>query len=162
MNFLSHPVVAKLLWAMPLLCFAIGGFLFQAGFDIKRTLEAGTPTEAEVLEIHTLERSEYTDGYIRLRYTPPGATAPVEERVVLPLTFLKYLEGAERIPVRVAAGSDVEVVLEDVARPQWRLALIQSAFALVMGLGLTVLVGGWNRYLARHGDPAHQPTGLAA
>src|SRR5690606_4886931 len=103
---------------------------------------------------HTVERSEYTDGYMQLRFTPPGAEAPVERRVTLPLTLIKYLEGAEVDPVRVLPASDVDVVLEDVARPQWRMALIQSSFAVLMGLILAALVFFWNRHLRRHGDPA--------
>lgn len=163
MNFLSNRVVAMLLWAFPLLCVAIAVHLFQAAFDIRQTLEAGERVEAEVLEIYTLERSEYTDGYMRLRYTPPGAEAPVERRVTLPLTLVKYMEGAEIVPVRVLPGGDVDVVLEDVARPQWRMALIHSSFAALMGLVLGALVFFWNRHLRRHGDPAAlPPLGAAA
>jgi hypothetical protein len=51
-----------------------------------------------------------------------------------------------------------QVVLASHARAQWVMTFAFAAMALVAAGGLAWLVGAWNRYLAREGDPAHRLT----
>jgi hypothetical protein len=154
MNFLSNPIVARLLWIFPLLLYVVAGFLFVASSSIRLTLENGEAVQAEVVEIHTTERSEYTDARVTVRFASPESVEPRVETLTLPLTLVKHLDDAERVTVRLLPGADHEVVIEEIARPQWRMALIQSFFALFGAVGLSVMIFLWNRMLRRTGDPA--------
>ena len=103
MNFLSNPLVARLLWVLPLLLLGIAVYLLWAGLGQREAATAGVPVEAEVLGITTRERAEITLGQVELRYVPPGEAAAVERSIELPLTLLKSIEARdlETVTVRV-------------------------------------------------------------
>lgn len=156
MNFLSNPLVARLLWALPLLLFFISGYLVWAGLEQRNAATDGVAVQAEVLGIETTERSEITRGDVRLRFVPPGGSVAVERTVEMPLTFLKSIEARDlqQITVLARPGHD-QIVLEPYMRPQWILSLSFAAMALIGAIGLSVMVRGWNRFLSEHGDPAN-------
>lgn len=163
-NFLSHPVVARLLWALPLLLVVIGVATTRAGMVQREVAAGGQTVQAEVLDVLLRERSEITRGEVRLRYTPPGADTPVERAVEMPLVLLKELEAdylvrdttqAFTVPLLVAPGTD-QVVLGAHPRGQWMLTFSLAAMAFVGALVAGALVAGWNRLLAREGDPAER------
>ena len=155
MNFLSHPLTARLMWAMPLLLLVISVSLVRAGIDQQAALEDGEVIDATLEEIYKRERSEITRGEAVLTYTPPGEAAPVERHVELPLTFLMELESrvGQTVQVHQLRGSD-QLVFEPFARAQMRLTFINAAMAFMGFLVAGTLVLGWNRFLAREGDPA--------
>ncbi len=155
MNFLSNPIVARLLWAMPLLLLAISAYLFWAGTEQHAAATDGVAVQAEVLGVNTRERAEITMGSVQLRYTPPGEAEPVERDIELPLTLLKSIEARnlQEVTVRIVPGHD-QLVLEPYKRGQWILTFSFAAMALIGALGLAVMVRGWNRFLREHGDPA--------
>ena len=155
MNFLSHPLTARLMWALPLLLLVIAGSLVRAGLGQRAALTGGEVIEATLEEVYKRERSEITRGEAVLVYTPPGAAAPVERRVELPLTFLMELEPrvGETVQIRQLAG-EKQLVFEPFARAQMRLTFINAAMAFFGFLVAGALVFGWNRFLAREGDPA--------
>jgi len=156
MNFLSNLVVARLLWAAPLLLFVIAAVLARDGVQQRRAAEEGAQVQAEVVSLDLRERSEISQGTVRLRYTPPEAET-VERDIELPMSFLKELEGreGERIPIFLAAGSD-QIVLGEHPRAHWILTFSFAGMALIGALGLAWMVAAWNRYLRLHGDPAER------
>lgn len=167
-NFLSNPVVARLLWALPLLLLVIGIATTRAGVAQRAVAAGGQTVPAEVLDVMLRERSEITRGEVRLRYTPPGEAAPVERAVEMPLVLLKEVEAdflardttqAFTVPVLVSQGSD-QVVLGAHPRGQWMLTFSLAAMAFVGALVAGALVAGWNRLLAREGDPAERLSGV--
>jgi hypothetical protein len=156
MNFLSNPIIARLLWVFPGLLLAIFVGLLFAGLEQRQVAAAGEVVEAEIIEVYTRERSEITRGHVELRYVPPGAEAPVQRTIELPLTFLKELEerpAGETVPIMVLPGRE-QVVLVAHTRTQWVLTLSLAAMALFGAFVFGWMVAGWNRFLARHGDPA--------
>lgn len=159
MNFFSSPLVAKLLWALPLLLFAISAGLVIAGLEQRETAEAGVPVEADVTALEVRERSEITHGMVRLRYQPPTQADSVERWIELPLSFMKDIEqqyeadSTLSLPVRVSESND-QIILRAYSRVQWVMTFSFAAMAFVGGVGLSLLVRGWNRFLAREGDPA--------
>ena len=159
MNFLSNPLVARLLWALPLLMLTIAITLTTSGMQQRETAEEGTTVDAEVVSLNVRERAEITRGAVTLRYTPPTATASIEREVELPLAFLRELEGREGeiIPIRVQEASD-QIVLGEHPRAQWIMTFSFAAMALIGAIGLAWLVAGWNRFLRTHGDPATRLT----
>jgi hypothetical protein len=161
MSFRSYPV-ARLMWAAPVLLFAITAGLLWAGLQQREAAERGTEVPAEVVSLNVRERAEITRGSARLRYPLPDTGTVVERDVELPMSFLKELEGREgqTIPIRVLAGSD-QIVLGAHPRAQWVLTFAFAAMALIGALGLTWMVAAWNRYLGRHGDPSEGRAAVA-
>ena len=162
MNFLSNPIVARLLWALPLLLLVIAGATTRAGLLQRDVAETGETVTAQVTDVALRERSEITHGELHLRYTPPGAAAPVERAVEMPLVLLKELQadfealpegGRLDIPIVASAETD-QIVLGAHRRGQWLLTFSLAGMALMGAVVSGLLVGGWNRLLAREGDPA--------
>ena len=155
MDFFSNRTVARLLWALPLLMLVIAAALLRAGLEQREVAEHGAVVAATVEDLVVRERSEITRGSARFRYTEPGGTAEVVREVELPMSFLKELQERPGQPVRlrVLAGRD-QVVPANHRRATWVLTLSFAGMALLGALGLAGLVGAWNRYLAREGDPA--------
>lgn len=159
MNFLSNPIAAKLLWVLPILLFVISVGLIRAGMEQRETAELGVPVDADVTAIEVRERSEITHGMVRLRYLPPAQADSVERWVELPLSLMKDIEqqyeadSTLSLPVRVSDSND-QIILRAYSRAQWVLTFAFAAMAFVGGVGMSVLVGGWNRFLTREGDPA--------
>ncbi len=162
MNFLSNPIVARLLWALPLLLVVICIATARAGFEQRAVDARGQTVQAEVVDVMLRERSEITHGEVRLRYTPPGATAPVVRDVEMQLVLLKELEAdlaaqPDGVPLMVpivALASTDQIVLGAHRRGQWMLTFSLAAMAAMGAVVSGLLVGGWNRLLARDGDPA--------
>ncbi len=170
MNFLSNPIVARLLWALPLLMVVIAIATTNAGFQQRDVAESGTVVNAEVTGLNLRERSEITTGQVGLRYTPPGATAPVEREVELPIILLKEIEvdflatpeGETMIlPIVVSAATD-QIVIASHRRGTWLLTFSLAGMAVIGAIVSALLVGGWNRFLAREGDPALRTGGIPA
>ena len=170
MNFLSNPIVARLLWALPLLLVVIAVATTRAGFAQREVDADGQIVEAEVTGLDLRERSEITHGQVGLRYTLPGASAPVERSVELPIIFLKEIEAdldatpegqSLTLPLIVSDESD-QIVLATHRRGQWLLTFSLAGMAAIGAIVSGVLVGGWNRFLAREGDPATRPGGIPA
>ena len=162
MTFLSHPVAARLLWLAPLLLLVIAVATAWAGVQQRAVDASGAVVEAEVTGLTLRERSEITTGQVGLRYTPPGAAAPVERDVELPIILLKEIEvdlnavpegETLTLPIVVSDETD-QIVLASHRRGQWLLTFSLAGMALIGAVVSAVLVGGWNRFLAREGDPA--------
>lgn len=170
MNFLSNPVVARLLWALPLLLLVIAVATTRAGLQQRAVDSRGELVEAEVIGLDLRERSEITHGQVDLRYTPPGADAPVERAVELPIIFLKEIEAdldampegqSLTLPIVVSGESD-QIVLATHRRGTWLLTFSLAGMAAIGAVVAGTLVWGWNRFLAREGDPALRDGGVAA
>lgn len=162
MNFLSNPVVARLLWALPVLLLVIAVATTLAGFEQRGVYEQGTTVTADVLGLDLRERSEITHGAVRLRYTMPGASEPTNRTVEMPLVLIKEIEAdlntapagqTVQVPLLVSASTD-QVVLGTHPRGQWLLTFSLAGMALIGAVVSGLLVNGWNRLLAREGDPA--------
>lgn len=144
--------VARLLWALPVLLVVVSISLFDAGLSERSTFERGRKATAQVVDVEIRNRADVTYGHIDLRIGTPDGT--IERRLPLPLSLLMSLQDRSEVAVRVLEGSSTDVVIEDIARAQWRMALIHAAMSGVGAILLIIAVGAWNRYLNRVGDPA--------
>ena len=170
MNFLSNPVVARLLWALPLLMVVIAVATTRAGLEQREVAASGAVVDAQVTGLTLRERSEITTGQVGLRYTPPGAAAPVERDVELPIILLKEIEAdlltvpegqTMTLPIVVSDRTD-QIVIASHRRGTWLLTFSLAGMAAIGALVSALLVGGWNRFLAREGDPALRSGGVPA
>ena len=166
MNFLSNPIVARLLWALPLLLLVIAATTTRAGLQQRAVYEQGETVTADVLGLDLRERSEITHGAVRLRYTMPGASTPTLRTAEMPLVLIKEIEAGlnatpegqtYRVPLLVSTETD-QVVLGTHPRGQWLLTFSLAGMALIGAVVSGLLVRGWNRLLARDGDPATRLT----
>lgn len=145
-------LVARLMWLLPVLLVVISIALLSAGLDERETLGTGTLVTARVVDVEIRNRADVTYGHIDL-LVPISETESIERRLPLPLSLLTPLEGRDEVDVRVLPGSSRDVVIEPIARAQWRMALIHSAMTLLGAILLGIAVFAWNRFLARQGDP---------
>lgn len=148
-------MIARLLWALPILLFGIAVGLIWSAREIHRTATGGQLATAQVVEFDAQSRAEVTYGHVRLKAALPDGGFR-EEDVPLPLSLLYFIEGRDSVEVRVLPESGRPMVVEDVARAQWRMSLIHAGMSAFGGLLLTIGVGAWNRYLKRYGDPGRR------
>ena len=170
MNFFASPVFARLLWVLPLIMVVITVATTRAGLEQRAVWQSGDTVEAEVMGLNLRERSEITTGQVGLRYTPPGAASPVERQVELPIILLKEIEAdlllvpegeTMTLPIMTSADSD-QIVVGTHPRGTWLLTFSLAGMAAIGALVSALLVGGWNRFLAREGDPALRGTRVPA
>lgn len=150
----SHvKTVARLMWLGPALLVAISIALLRAGFDERTTLESGTLVTAEVVDVNIRNRADVTYGHIDLRVpTPEGEV--IERRLPLPLSLLIPLEDEKELAVWYQPASSTDVVIDFIARAQWKMALIHAGMSALGAILLAIGVFAWNRFLGREGDPA--------
>lgn len=157
MNFLSNPIVARMLWLLPLLMLAISGALLRAGLGQKNAADFGEVIEARIDSLDVRERAEITHASVYLTYTLPSGRLVESQPVEMQLVFIKQMEGreGETIQIRVDEESG-QIVQNDHRRAQWILTFSFAAMALIGALGLAWMVAGWNRFLTREGDPGER------
>ena len=122
-------LIARLLWIFPVILLFLTVYLTKAAVDIKKTLDEGELVRAEVLELYKTDRVDVTYGYARLRVPWEGSV--VDRKLSMPTSFIEQLQGSDSLDVRVRPGHDQEIVVVDVARPQWRMAAINAGISLL-------------------------------
>ena len=157
MNFLSNPIVARILWLFPLLMLVISGALLRAGLGQKNAADFGEVIDARIDSLDVRERAEITHAAVFLSYTMPDGTVVERQPVEMQLVFIKQMEGreGETIQIRVDEESG-QIVQNEHRKAQWMLTLSFSAMALIGALGLVWMVAGWNRFLEKEGDPGER------
>ncbi len=146
-------LVARLMWLAPVLLVAIGLSLIRAGFSLKNTLESGAVVTARVVDVNIRNRADVTYGHIDLR-VPNTAGDSTDARLPLPLSLLMSIEEAPTLEVRVLEDADRPIVIDRIARAQWRMSFINASMCLFGALLLVWGVWSWNRYLGKEGDPS--------
>jgi hypothetical protein len=145
-------VLARLMWLAPALLLVIGLWLIQAGIGQKHTLDSGVLLTADVVDINIRNRADVTYGHIDLDVPEPSGDT-VRVRLPLPLSLLMSIEGQPRVDIRLLEGSEQPIVIEAIARAQWKLSLINASMCLLGAMLLAWGVFAWNRYLRKSGDP---------
>ena len=148
--------VARSLWLIPLVL----GFLvfnqLKVGLDLRHTLVDGERAVATVTDFEKVDRKDVTYGYVSLNIPMSDGSTITREEMPLPYSLLHRVEDKQELGVRVLPGAAQEIVIEIVANAQWKMALIQSAIALIALVMSIVGVYAWNRYLKKYGDPAYR------
>lgn len=145
-------LIARLLWILPAILLFLTINQIMVAFDIRQTLTLGVPAKAEVLEVYKTNRVDVTYGYVRMRI--PTDQGDVVRQLSMSISLLHAIEDRDSLDVRLLPGEDLEVVITEVARPQWRMAAINAGISFIGFILLTFGVWSWNRYLMRKGDPA--------
>ena len=140
------------MWLAPALLVVLMLNQAKAAYDLHWTLVQGRPAVAEVVEYHKTNRADVTFAYVSLR-VPLEAGRVVERKLPLPLSLLPQVEDRKTVDVLGLPGAAQEVVVEAIARPQWRMAALNAVMSLVALVMAVIGVRAWNRYLARKGDP---------
>ena len=145
-------LIARLMWCLPVLLAVIALALTRAGFEQRRTFEEGEAARARIVAVQVENRAEVTYGEVVLQI-PLADGQTLERTLPLPLSLLNAIRDQETLAVRVRPGGPQEVMIADIARPQWRMSFIHAIMAGIGAVGLLGGVGAWNRYLNRYGDP---------
>lgn len=142
------------MWILPAILLVLGVYQVNVALDIRTTLHEGQLAQAEVIDAEVSGRADVTYDYISLRARLDDGTVIEREKMSLPHTIAKDLEGTTTLEVRVLPGSDQPVVVAELGRAHWRIAAINALMCAVGVVMLTAGVFAWNRYLHRKGDPA--------
>lgn len=148
-------IVARLLWVVPVLLFALGLYQVDVGRDIRATMREGTAATARVTEFESSGRVDVTYDYVSIIVEVGGRTIE-REKMSLPHAFAPLIEGRAEIDVVVWPGADQEVVIREVGDTHARIATVNGVMALLAALLSAVGVGAWHLYLRRSGDPAER------
>jgi len=146
--------IARVLWLAPGLLFALGLYLGWSAYRMHRTWQEGMPAVAEITELEISQRVDVTYDYVNLRIRLPDGRVLERNRLSLPHTLAPLLRGRDSVEVRLRPENPEDVVIVELARAQWRMALIQAIMSLLGGVLFAVGVAWWNRLLRRQGDPA--------
>lgn len=151
------------MWILPLTLLLLSLNQVKVAYDLHRTLASGTPGQARIVELEISNRADVTLDYVVLAVAPDEGSPFTTGRLALPHSLAPQLKGLETVPVRVLSEGAQEVIIEPIARPQWRIAAINAVMSFVGFVLFAVGVAAWNRYLARRGDPAERdPAQVAA
>ncbi len=149
----SH-LVARLLWAVPVFLLVLAANQVKVASDIHRTVRDGVLATADVVAYDLSNRADVTYDFIGLRVVLDDGTVVERDRLSLPHTFAAEMEGKDEVAVRVLPDTPQPIVIADLGRAHWRMALLNAAMCII-GLLMTVpAIMAWNRYLSREGDPA--------
>ena len=141
--------LARAAWVVPILLLLLAADQAKVAFDLSETLRDGQPGVAKVTEYERIDRADVTYGYVSLSVRMEDGRLIQRDRISLPHSLMKQLEGSETVRVRVLSNADQEIVIESIASTQWKIAAIQSVIALLAFLMALVAVTAWNRSLSR-------------
>ncbi len=158
----SVNIIARLLWLLPAILFFLTIHQVLVAFDIRETFREGEPATAEITEFDLTDRSEVTHAFVGLRVHMDDGTIIERPHVAVPYTLINYVRGREEVEVLVRRDADQEIVFLESGDSHWRIAAVNSAMSFVGFLMFFSGVFWWNRYLARHGDPARRSLAEAA
>lgn len=127
-----------LTWLIPAWLLFLG--LYQANVmrGLMRTHAEGTDLTAFVEEFDIKYISSQTNGYVVLRFTPPGDTVRVE-KLSLPVQVAAKIQNLAAIPIRYHADSPVPIVLLPTF-PFQRSTMIVNLAIMTVSLLITSLI----------------------
>lgn len=152
-------ILARLAWFAPALLLLLTVHQAVTAVQLRGTWLHGEPAVAEVTGFDNTDRVDVTYGYVNLRVELPDGRVIEQNEMSLPYTLIPRVEGEERLEVRVRPEAAQPIVIARLMPAHWLIAATQSAIAFLGALLLGFGVFAWNRYLARHGDPARQQPG---
>ncbi|MEM8484093.1 MAG: DUF3592 domain-containing protein [Bacteroidota bacterium] len=152
--------VAKLMWALPVFLLLLALNQAKVAYDLHYTLNNGIAAVADVLEVEVNERVDIPYGYVSLRVALEDGQEIVQEKMSLPYTLLPSVRYEEQLDVRVFLEADQQIVIQQIASTQWKIAAIQSLILIVGFLMAATGVFAWNRLLKEKGDPATREIAL--
>ncbi len=152
--------VAKLMWALPTVLLLLALNQAKVAYDLHFTLNNGIPAVADVIEVEVNDRVDIPYGFVSLRVALEDGQEIVQEKMSLPYTLLPSVRYEEQLDVRVFLEADQQIVIQQIASTQWKIAAIQALILFVGMLMAGTGVFAWNRYLKQKGDPARRAVTL--
>ena len=146
--------LSRLAWLVPALLTYLAINQFYVALDIRSTIANGTLTDATITELEISGRTDVTLDYVSLEVPLADGSTLTREEMPIPHSLAPPLEGQETVAVYVLPGAGQEIVIQQIANTQWRIAAINAAVSLLGALLSAWGVFAWNRYLVRKGDPA--------
>ncbi|MDA1028748.1 MAG: hypothetical protein O3B41_06815 [Bacteroidetes bacterium] len=145
--------VAKLAWSVPVFLLALTVHQAYTAVQLKKTMDQGTLTWAEVTRYERSDRKDVTEVELDLIVHLPDGSQFEREKLTLPYSIGHRVE-ADTLEVMVLQGAAQEIVIKDIGDTQVRIAwsnMAMSFIALVMAFSG---VFAWNRMMR---NPAVTP-----
>ena len=149
-------IVARLLWIFPLVLLYLAVNQGIVARDLQETFETGVQAKAEITELEISNRVDVTLDWVSLVVHNEDGSVQSYDQIPLPHTLAPLLEERDEVAVRLRPGTAQPLVIERIARAQWRMAAIQALIAFFGALLFGAGVFWWNRMLKRQGDPAYR------
>ena len=152
--------VAQIAWLAPLLLVGLTAHQAKVAYDLHTTRTNGASATAEVLEVHSEDRTDVTYDYVSLRVTLPDGDTFTRRKMSLPHGIRPPLRHRETLQVRAQPGASIPIAITEkigptpVVETQVRVAGINGLMSLGAALLFGIGIWFWNRSLRRDGDPA--------
>ena len=154
---MKNPKLYRLLWLIPLAL--IGLLLHQArvAYSVQYTLTAGQPVAANVLNLQMKDMVAQTHGLVELE-VPLANGQTYHKNMTVPAAWVYVLNKNTLNTLNVPSldGAFEDVVIDDIARVQFRTTIINIGVLLTFILMISLALIWWQRYLNKHGDPAYR------
>lgn len=138
--------VAKLAWSVPVFLLALTVHQAYTAVQLKKTIDQGTLTWAEVTRYERSDRKDVTEVELDLVVHLPDGSQFEREKLTLPYSIGHRVE-ADTLEVMVLQGAAQEIVIKDIGDTQVRIAwsnMAMSFIALVMAFSGVFF---WNRMM---------------
>ena len=100
----------------------------------------GEHAVAEVVDYKKIDRADITYGYVSIRVPLPDGEVIEQDKMSLPFTIAKEIEGQQTLDVRIIKNAAKSSVIESVGATHWNIAAMQAAIAfgaaLLFGWGI--------------------------
>ncbi len=145
-------LVARALWAIPLLLAGLCWNQADVAGDLRETLRKGESATATVTRYRRVDRQDVSLGEVSLRVPLADGRVLVREHLALPYSLSHRVE-KDTLGVRVLPGADQEIVIASIAATQSRIAAINAGICGIAALMASIGLLFWNRSLRQRGDP---------
>ena len=145
--------VARVAWVIPVLLLLLTIHQVITAVDLRKTLDEGEQTYAEVLRYERSDRKDVTHVELDLRIHLADGSTFDHTHLALPYSIGHRVE-ADTLQVTVLPGADQDVVITQIGRTQISIAWSNAAMAFVAFLMAFAGVFSWNRWLTRSGSAA--------
>jgi len=143
---MSARTVAKLAWSVPVFLLALTVHQAFTAVQLKKTMDQGTLTWAEVTRYERSDRKDVTEVELDLIVHLPDGSQFVREKLALPYSIGHRVE-ADTLSVMVLQGATQEVVITEIGETQVKIAWSNMAMSFIALIMAFVGVFAWNKML---------------
>lgn len=143
--------VSRYLWIVPVV---LTGLMVHQGwvaYSVHQTWKNGFSTTADVVHYEMKAMAAQTHGIMTLRAPLPDGDY-IERTLSMPAMLATQVRNAEQLDVRVRPGHSQQIVVVEIMRTQWRMALINVIIAGLGAVLVSLAIIAWQRYLDRTND----------
>lgn len=152
---MQTPKYLKFFWLIPLVL--LGLFAHQAfiAWSVQNTMSNGEAAVATVKNLQIRDMVAQSHGLVELEIPLKNGQA-YQKKMTVPAAWVYALgkKSLNTMAVHVLPGAGEDVILDEIARIQFRTTLINLGVIAVFFFMVVFGLVSWSRYLQKNGDPA--------